>query len=79
MSFLITHLKYTFTVFIHIREMSGKLKLFQHQGIITEFEDLSGKWEILSKYQGNGKFCQNVRKMSVNLTFQIYESFDEWY
>ena len=51
--------------------MSGKLKKnFQGQGIVREFYDLSGKM----------KFCQNVKEMSGNLTFQSYKSLyvDVW-
>ena len=44
--------------FIHIREMSGKLKNFQGQGIVREFCDVSGKNEILQQRQGNVReFC----------------------
>ena len=42
-----------FTGFIHIREMSGKLKFFQGQGIVRKFCDVSGKNEILQKCRGN--------------------------
>ena len=38
--------------FIHVREMSGKFKFFQGQGIVREFCDVSGKNEILQKCQG---------------------------
>ena len=38
---------------IHVREMSGKFGFFQGQGIVREFCDVSGKNEILQKYQGN--------------------------
>ena len=51
--------------FIHVREMSGKFKFFQGQGIVREFCDVSGKNEILQK---------NVREMSVNFTFQPDEA-----
>ena len=39
--------------FIRIREMSGKFKIFQGQGIVREFHNLSGKIEFLLKCQGN--------------------------
>ena len=39
--------------FIRVREMSGKFKIFQGQGIIREFHNLSGKIEFLLKCQGN--------------------------
>ena len=41
------------TGFIHVREMSGKFKIFQGQGIVREFHNLSGKIEFLLKCQGN--------------------------
>ena len=43
----------TLTGFIHVREMSGKFKFFQGQGIVREFCDVSGKNEILQKCQEN--------------------------
>ena len=39
--------------FIRVREMSGKLKIFQGQGIVREFHNLSGKIEFLLKCQGD--------------------------
>ena len=39
--------------FIRVREMSGKLKIFQGQGIVREFHNLSGNIEFLLKCQGN--------------------------
>ena len=39
--------------FIRVREMSGKFKIFQGQGIVREFHNLSGKIEFLLKCQGN--------------------------
>ena len=41
------------TGFIRVREMSGKLKIFQGQGIVREFHNLSGKIEFLLKFQGD--------------------------
>ena len=38
--------------FIRVREMSGKFKIFQGQGIVREFHNLSGKIEFLLKCQG---------------------------
>ena len=38
--------------FIRVREMSGKFKIFQGQGIVREFHYLSGKIEFLLKCQG---------------------------
>ena len=43
----------TVTGFIRVREMSGKFKIFQGQGIVREFHNLSGKIEFLLKCQGN--------------------------
>ena len=42
-----------YTGFIRVREMSGKFKIFQGQGIVREFHNLSGKIEFLLKCQGN--------------------------
>ena len=39
--------------FIRVREMSGKFKIFQGQGIVREFHNLSGKIEFLLKCQGD--------------------------
>ena len=39
--------------FIHVREMSGKFKFFQGQGIVREFYVVSGKNEFLLICQGN--------------------------
>ena len=41
------------TGFIRVREMSGKFKIFQGQGIVRELHNLSGKIEFLLKCQGN--------------------------
>ena len=41
------------TGFICVREMSGKFKIFQGQGIVREFHNLSGKIEFLLKCQGD--------------------------
>ena len=45
--------KILLTGFIRVREMSGKFKIFQGQGIVREFHNLSGKIEFLLKCQGN--------------------------
>ena len=39
--------------FIRIREMSGKFKFFQGQGIVMEFYVVSGKNACFQKCQGN--------------------------
>ena len=44
---------YSLTGFIRVREMSGKFKFFQGQGIVREFYVVSGKNECLLKCQGN--------------------------
>ena len=41
------------TGFIRVREMSGKFKFFQGQGIVREFYVVSGKNEGFQKCQGN--------------------------
>ena len=46
-------LKHDFTGFIRVREMSGKFKFFQGQGIVREFYVVSVKTEVLLKCQGN--------------------------
>ena len=48
---------FTRTGFIRVREMSGKFKFFEGQGIVREFYVVSGKNE-----------CLNVREMSGNFT-----------
>ena len=47
--------------FIRVREMSGKFKIFQGQGIVREFHNLSGKIEFLLKCQGNVREFQNFK------------------
>ena len=42
-----------YTGFIRVREMSGKFKFFQGQGIVREFYVVSGKNECFLKCQGN--------------------------
>ena len=39
--------------FIRVREMSGKFKFFQGQGIVRVFYVVSGKNECFLKCQGN--------------------------
>ena len=41
------------TGFIRVRELSGKFKFFQGQGIVREFYVMSGKNECFLKCQGN--------------------------
>ena len=47
--------------FIRVREMSGKFKIFQGQGIVCEFHNLSGKIEFLLKCQGILEFQMKFR------------------
>ena len=49
------------TGFIRDREMSGKFKIFQGQGIVREFHNLSGKIEFLLKCQGILEFQMKFR------------------
>ena len=50
---MVAVLYFTSPGFIRVREMSGKFKIFQGQGIVREFHNLSGKIEFLLKCQGN--------------------------
>ena len=50
--------------FIRVREMSGKFKFFQGQGIVREFYVLSGKNECLLKCQGNVREFYNFQFVS---------------
>ena len=52
------------TGFIRVREMSGKLKNFQGQGIVREFYVLSGENECLLKCQGNVREFYNFQFVS---------------
>ena len=45
--------------FIRVREMSGKSKCFQGQGLVREFYVVSGKNEFFSKMSGK---CQGIYK-----------------
>ena len=54
----------TMSGFIRVREMSGKFKFFQGQGIVRESYAVSGKNEYLLKCQGN------VREFMI---FSLYE------
>ena len=47
--------------FIRVREMSGKFKFFQGQGIVREFNVVSGKIECLLKCQGNVREFYNFQ------------------
>ena len=65
--------------FIRVREMSGKFKFFQGQGIVREFYVVSVKYGYLLKCQGNVRefydFQSNDEKQkiarTVFLTFWI--------
>ena len=69
------------TGFIRVREMSGKFKIFQGQGIVREFYVVSVKNGYLLKCQGNVRefynfqFVSNDEKQktarAVSLTFLI--------
>ena len=50
--------------FIRVREMSGKFKFFQGQGIVREFYVVSGKNENLLKCQGNVREFYNFQFVS---------------
>ena len=50
--------------FIHVREMSGKFKFFQGQGIVREFYVVSGKNESLLKCQGDVREFYNFQFVS---------------
>ena len=50
-----------FAGFIRVREMSGKFKIFQGQGIVREFHNLSGNIEFLLKCQGILEFQMKFR------------------
>ena len=52
------------TGFIRVREMSGKFKFFQGQGIVREFYVVSGKNECLLKCQGNVREFYNFQLVS---------------
>ena len=47
--------------FIRVREMSGKFKIFQGQGIVREFHNLSRKIEFFGKCQGILEFQMKFR------------------
>ena len=50
--------------FIRVREMSGKFKFFQGQGIVREFYVVSGKNEGFLKCQGNVREFYNFQFVS---------------
>ena len=52
------------TGFIRVREMSGKFKFFQGQGIVREFYVVSGKNRYLLKCQGNVREFNNLQFVS---------------
>ena len=69
----------SFTGFIRVREMSGKLKFFQGQGIVREFYVVSGKNECFLKCQGyvrefyNFQFVSNDEKQ--NMSWAVFLTF----
>ena len=54
----------TLSGFIRIREMSGKFKIFQGQGIVREFYVVSVKSGYLLKCQGNVREFYNFQFVS---------------
>ena len=56
------------TGFIRVREMSGKFKIFQGQGIVREFHNFSGKIEFLLKCQGDVREFQMKFRFSSKKT-----------
>ena len=52
------------TGFIRVREMSGKFKFFQGQGIVREFHVVSVKNGYLLKCQGNVREFYNFQFVS---------------
>ena len=54
------------TGFIRVREMSGRFKFFQGQGIVREFYVVSGKNECLLKCQGNVREFYNFQLVSID-------------
>ena len=50
--------------FIRVREVSGKFKFFQGQGIVREFYVVSVKNGYLLKCQGNVRECFNFQFVS---------------
>ena len=50
--------------FIRVREMSGKFKFFQGQGIVREIYVVSGKNEWFLKCQGNVREFYNFQFVS---------------
>ena len=54
------------TGFIRVREMSGKFKFFQGQGIVREFYVVSVKNGYLLKCQGNVREFYNLYQMMRN-------------
>ena len=57
---------HTITGFIRVREMSGKFKFFQGQGIVREFYVVSVKISYLLKCQGNVREFYNFQFVSNN-------------
>ena len=46
--------------------MSGKFKIFQGQGIVREFHNLSGKIEFFAKMSGK---CQGILEFQIKFRF----------
>ena len=46
--------------------MSGKFKIFQGQGIVREFHNLSGKIEFFAKMSGK---CQGILEFQMKFRF----------
>ena len=64
--------KFVYTGFIRVREMSGKLKNFQGQGIVREFHNPSGKIEFLLK-------CQGILEFQMKFRFSNKKKYEEKY
>ena len=63
---------YTCTGFIRVREMSGKFKFFQGQGIVREFYVVSVKNRYLQRCRGNVREFYNfsLYQMMINRKLQ---------
>ena len=69
-----------YTGFIRVREMSGKFKFFQGQGIVREFYVVSGKNECFLKCQGNVREFYNYFQFVSNdekqkMTWAVFLTF----
>ena len=56
--------------------MSGKFKIFQGQGIVREFHNLSGKIEFYSKISGK---CQGILEFQMKFRFSNKKKKEEKY